>query len=135
MRNLIIVLIVIVFSSCDKENTESNVDWNAFKVGVIQKDKSIIEKEISKLLINTNAKPNDNDLIGQKENVDNLIFEISKSKVLNADLFCYACIETYPAQSEITITTDSSGVLISRIIDILTPNDNILKFVDIHDNY
>lgn len=135
MRNLIIVLMVIVFNSCDNENTEPNIDWNAFKGGVIQKDKLMIEKEISKLLINTNAKPNDNDLIGQKENINNLISEISKSKILNADLFCYACIKTYPAQSEITITTDSSGVSIKRIIDILTPNDNNLKFLNIHDNY
>ncbi|NLE63858.1 MAG: hypothetical protein BWY08_01419 [Bacteroidetes bacterium ADurb.Bin174] len=135
MRNFIVVFVVFVFISCDKENTKPNVDWNTLKVGVIQKDKSIIEKEISKLLINTKAKPNDNDIIGQKENVDNLISEFNKSKVLHADLLCYACIETYPEQSEVTITTDSSGVSISRIIDILTPKDNILEFVNIHDTY
>jgi len=87
MRNFIVVFVVFVFISCDKENTKPNVDWNTLKVGVIQKDKSIIEKEISKLLINTKAKPNDNDIIGQKENVDNLISEFNKSKVLHADLF------------------------------------------------
>jgi len=137
MRKLIILLIVIVFNSCDKEGTEpnSNVNWNAFQTGVIQKDNSIIEKEISQLLINTYAKPNDKDLIGQGKNIDYLICEINKSKVLHAHLFCYACIKTYPAQSEITITTDSSGVSISRIIDILTPDNSILRYVNIHDEY
>lgn len=133
MRNLIILLLAAVFISCEKEATQPTIDWNALKAGVIQRDNSIIEKEISKLLNGTNAKPHDNDIIGQKDNTDILINEINKSKVLNAELLCYAFIYTSPAQSEITITTDSSGVLISRIIDISSPNDNVLKYVGIHD--
>jgi len=135
MRSLIIILSVFVFISCDKLNSESNIDWQTFKTGVIQKDNSIIEKEISKLLIKTQAKPNDNDKIGQKVNIDNLIKKINKSRVLKADLSCYACIKTSPSQTEIRIKTKSSGIWIIRIIDISTPDDNYLKFVNIHDNY
>ena len=134
MRSLIF-LVIMIFSSCDKDDTNPYCDWDSFKTGVIHTDKSMIENVIPKLLINTNPKPTENDLIGQKANIDNLINAINKSNVLSAELFCYACIYTYPALSEITITTDSSGVSISRIIDIMTPNDNILKFVNVHDIY
>ena len=67
MRTLIFVILVLVLISCDKENTTLGIDWSAFKEGVIQKDKSMLEKEISKLLNITNPKPTDNDLIGQKK--------------------------------------------------------------------
>lgn len=135
MRTLIFVLLVIIFTSCENENTRPDVDWVAFKAGVIQKDYLIIEKEISNLLINTSAKPTANDFIGQETNIYNLIKAINGSELLQAQLLCYACIKTYPSQSEIIVTTDSSGISVRRIIDILTPEDNLLQFVNIHDIY
>ena len=132
---LLTIVLVVLASSCDKDNISPNpnIDWNGLENAVIEKDNSKVGQEISKLLIDTEPKPIDNDLIGQKFNIDNLIAEINKSGVLTAKLFCYACIETLPEQTEITITTKSSGVSVSRIIDISTPKDGVLEYVDIHD--
>jgi len=132
---MVFITMMIVFISCDKGDPSPNVDWNAFKIGLINEDNDIIRKEISKLLINTNPNTTGTDLIGQRLNIDKLVSEINKSEILIADCFCYACIETYPAQSEIKITTDSARILVSHIIDILTPKDNILSYAGIHDTY
>jgi hypothetical protein len=56
----------------------------------------------------------------------------SKCENISAELICYACIETYPPQSEILLTTDSVGASINRTIDILTPSKDKLSFVRIH---
>ena len=135
MKTFLILILAISIRSCDNGNTSANVNWNSFKIGVIQKDFSLIEKEIRMLLVNTKPRPTEDDLIGQKSNIDKLIDEINKSGVLISELHCYACIETCPEQSEIRVITDSSGVTISRIIDIMTPDNSVLVFSNIHDEY
>jgi hypothetical protein len=135
MRTLIFILALIAINTCEQEDPQPIVDWEAFKTGVIQKDISIIEKEISKLLINTLATPTSSDPIGQKINIGILVQSINGSNKIAAELFCYACIKTYPSQSEILLTTDSSGISVRRIIDIRTSEDSILAFVNIHDAY
>jgi hypothetical protein len=134
MRLLFFVIFVIFFISCDKADTQIKIDWNDLKIGIINRDKFLIDNELSKLLTNTNPKPTDDDKIGQSDNINKLINTMNTSSVITSELICYACIKTYPAQSEIKIFTDSSGIKITRIIDLKTPNDDRLRFVNIHDN-
>jgi hypothetical protein len=134
MRLLLFFTIFYLFLfSCKTEETEKNINWNDLKIGIINQDKILIDKEISKLLINTNPNLTTDDLIGQKDNLDKLINTINTSNLLTCELACYACIKTYPAQSEIKINTDSSGTRICRIIDLMTSNADKLSFKNIHD--
>lgn len=99
---------------------------------VININSEIVEAEINKLTGDLFPRKPDEEG-NQSENISLLISRINQScDEISAELSCYACIETYPPQSEIIITTDSIGIPIKRIIDILTPSDNILKCVGIH---
>ena len=85
-----------------------------------------------KLTENLPPEPTKNDPIGHSENLTIITQSIHSCDGLEAEIFCYACVETYPLQSEITIQMDSSGAKIEVIIDISTPSDKILKFSRIH---
>ena len=77
--------------------------------------------------------PTKDDRIGHRKNVDILINRINAScEQLSAEIICYACVLTLPAQTEIGVTVDSIGFSWSRTIDIFTPEDNILSFAGIH---
>lgn len=142
----IALLLIFIMNSCEKEyKTEIkippysplslNIDWDLLKIGVVNKDWTIVDTEISKLLVNSNPELTDSDWIGQFKSIDSLIIKINNSEKLSAELFCYACIKTLPAISEILVMTDSAGVSVSRIIDIITPDDSKLRFGGIHDVY
>ena len=138
MRNfrvLILILSAVLFLiSCDKaESTDQfKVDCNQLRAGIINTDMTIVNLEIAKLIYDLNPDLTTSDPIGHKNNFDILINRINKCNEVSAVLFCYACIKTYPAQSEIIVATDSMGIRISRILDISTPNDNKLVFINIH---
>ena len=136
MKKILLLLLVVVVVSCESNNKEEdNVDWLKLKEAIINQDNDLAKPEFLKLLANTTPDPTSDDPTGQKENIDKLIQAINASNVLTAELFCYNCILTYPGQSEITVEVDSSGTSISKIVDILTPEDDILSFRDIHEVY
>lgn len=131
---ILFIVLLSAFSACDKNDISPNatVDWSTLKNGVIDKDNSKVGPEISKLLTGSEPDPTGNDEIGQKANIEKLIREINKSSVLVAELICYACIETLPPQTEIRLTA-LGGVPVTRVIDISTHDDGILKYSAIHD--
>ncbi len=136
MKNSIFVMLVAVFISCETtEQTKTDVDWNKLKEAVINQDIDLADQELSKLLVNTNPTPNSNDAIGQRFNIDELVQSINESNVLTSELYCYACIKTLPAQTEIVVEVDSTGTSIKRVIDIVTPEDGILRFGNMHEFY
>lgn len=123
--------------SCDKEenNDTVNVDCKQLKAGIIDYNNDILNEEITKFLNDLSPTPTEDDNIGHEININTLIERINQCDSISAELFCYACIKTYPAQSEITLETDSMGILVSRIIDIITPDDDKLKYGNIHASY
>ncbi len=136
MKNSIFVMLVAVFISCETtEQTKTDVDWNKLKEAVINQDIDLADQELSKLLVNTNPTPNSNDAIGQRFNIDELVQSINESNVLTSELYCYACIKTLPAQTEIVVEVDSTGTSIKRVIDIVTTEDGILRFGNMHEFY
>jgi hypothetical protein len=92
----------------------------------------IINTEITKLVVDLNPAPTNTDDIGHLINLEILLNRIIKCDAVSAELICYACIKTYPAQSEILVTSDSMGFFVQRIIDIRTPEDGKLAFAGIH---
>jgi hypothetical protein len=79
-----------------------------------------------------NATPTNTDETGHSKNFEILINRINRCEDIRAEMLCYACIKTNPLQTELLIRADSSGVSVTRIIDISTPKDGKLEFAGIH---
>lgn len=134
----LILFFVASISSCDKAVNDSNNDWEKIdcdnlKTGIINMDSDIVKSEINKLLTDLEPVKTDSDRIGHKQNLNLLIEQLNtQCDNITTELICYACIETNPPQSEILVATDSVGTVIHRVVDILTPDDDILYCLRIH---
>ncbi len=77
--------------------------------------------------------PTTMDAIGHEKNINNLIQSINDDyPCAVASLVCYACIETNPAISEIRIDVqiDSNNYFV--VIDLFTPEDDVISFSNMH---
>jgi len=125
-------------SSCEKTVNDSNNDWEKpdcdnLKTGIINMESEIVKSEINKLVTDLEPAKTDSDYIGHKQNLDILIERLNTHcDNMAAELICYACVKTNPLQSEISVITDSAGTSVNRVVDILTPDDDILYCVRIH---
>ncbi len=118
-------------NSCTEPNYFSSQD---FYMGIINIDQKLTAAEANKLLSDLFPKTSSNDPYGHRENISTFINRInSECDNISAELICYACILTYPPQSEILLTADSAGVSVNRTIDILTSSEDKLSFVRIHE--
>ena len=139
----ILILIIVIFicshlSSCKKilDSNYYQVDSENLQRGIITYNSEIVCTEITKLLLDLKAKPSTEDKFGHAENLNRLIDRINNNcDNVAAELLCYACIETLPPQSELKLSTDSSGVEIARVLDISTSEVDILSCVRIHHGY
>jgi hypothetical protein len=136
LNYIFIVLFSFCISHCDKsvnsDDKLENIDCDNLRTGIINMDAEDVKYEINKLMIDLEPNVTVNDEFGHRENISLLISRLNNQCInINADLICYACIKTYPPQSEIFITADS----IKRIIDIITPANTNLSFVSIHEAY
>lgn len=136
-----IFMIFLFFSSlfwisCDKEDKIANPDCQTFAEALVFLKSDSIKEVIDILTVDLNPVIKEDDTWGQKENINLLIERLNaQCENISVSLGCYACILTLPPQSEIIITADSAGVEIKRVIDILTPKDDIPKYVNVHEFY
>ncbi len=122
-------------SVCDDlaKNDRKEVNCRNLELGLIHKDYEKIGTELDKLTEDLSPNPTASDPIGHSENLVGFTEQLMKTcEELEVKIFCYACVETNPPQSELTIQLDSSGTIIERIIDIMTPSYNTLGFNGIH---
>ena len=139
IRNCVFILFFVAFiSSCDKAVEDTGIEWknidcDNLKTGIVNTDSDIVKAEINKLVTDLEPVKTDSDPLGHKDNLALLIEQLNiQCDNITAELICYACIETFPLQSEILVTTDSLGTDINRIIDIFTPDDDALSMRIIH---
>jgi len=136
MKILEFVLVIFLFSffvSCENNSEPEDLNCEKFSTGIVNLDQEIVSEELSKILSDLNPKITSTDKLGHENNLSTLIDRInSQCGNIKSELICYACIETYPLQSEIKVTTDSLGISVYRIIDILTSSEKKLSFVRIH---
>jgi hypothetical protein len=128
------ILFLVVLSSCTKDKIES-IDCELLTEALVNYNDEILKAEVDKLTIDLKPDVGSNDIYGHSKNLNTLIDRLNTGCNIEASLFCYACIQTLPPQSEISILVDSSGTEVCRIIDISTPEDEILKFSGIHPCY
>jgi hypothetical protein len=91
-----------------------------------------VKAELDPWLLGLLPDPTDVDHIGHSDNLVYFQDQLSGICDLDSEWGCYACIETYPLQSEIIILVDSSGQVVERVLDILTPHDGIMTIRDVH---
>ena len=130
--NLLVISFLIMLTSCEELKKEK-MDCNLLTQGLISYDTEKVKTEIHKLTQDLKPNVSKKDEFGHRTNILTLIDRINdQCDMVNASLGCYAGIETLPVRSEINISIDSSGTQIKRVIDILTPEDNILSVRDVH---
>ena len=133
---LIPIFVVLNFTSCyDKEKEQDREESCSNLVNGIQEMNDIpIKLEISKQTFDLVPKVTDEDPIGHMENMHKLVNRLNDlCNEIEAELICYACIETYPSQSEIKITAHSEEEDVSLVIDILLPEDDLPVYHSMHE--
>ena len=134
IKFVLIFFTFLFFFSCNSSTEPNNFSNKDFSIGIINMDQGLVATETNKLLSDLFPKISSDDPYGQRENISTFIDRInSKCDNISAELICYACILTYPPQSEILLTTDSASVSITRTIDISTSSEDKLSFVRIHE--
>ena len=131
----IILMLSVISVSCRKADDSSRVNCDQLKDGLINQDHEILKTEIAKLVNDLNPVPVATDAIGHEKNMDLLIKRMNECNQLTAEIQCYACIKTLPAQSEILIRLDSANTRINRILDISTPENGKMSFASVHGDY
>ena len=131
---LLLVFTIFFTITCEKkdESVDHGLDCDLLKNGIIYHDNSIVKTEITKLTLDLSPKPIANDNLGHLVNFEKLISRINTCRIIHAEMICYGCIKTLPAQSEILVKTDSSGIQIQRILDVKTSEISNLEMLSIH---
>lgn len=124
--SLLIGCFFFLLLSCkqDGETCESlSADLIEFKVSAVKDE---LDPWLGELL------PDQEDPDVHLQNLQSFIHRLENDCMLEGNIVCFACIETYPPQSEVSIMIDSSGHQTHRILDVLTPSDSVMTIRDIH---
>lgn len=141
-------LMTFVLFGCDKiekDDFVSSVDVVALKKAMYEYDpitygydSETVYKEIKKLMTDLKAKPTKTDEDGHLENVHLLIKRLNQLDGFSAELFCYACIYTLPAKSEISIRFEYNNETVKRqmfVMPAMGKADEFLHFAGIQITY
>ena len=132
MRNILAYILLLGLFACDKDQVGS-LDCINLKAGIAEQSNDIVRAEIEKLTPDLNPVPTPEDKIGHMANLQTLTDRInSDCEEITASIQCYACIETYPPLSEILVEFVFDGTQITAVIDIVTSDNDILRFGGMH---
>lgn len=125
----LIIILVVVLVSCNKEEVQ-DIDCEKFYTASLTVDEKTLKDEIEKLTVDLSPAPIPEDPLGQMSNLKVLVDRLNENcDNYTASINCYACIETFPAQSEILLEfTDGHNI----IIDLHTSEKDILRFAGAH---
>jgi len=134
----IILMATLVFSlTCSKlfDPVEGIgvVDCAQLNKGLVRMSSDSVATQVNKFTVDLRPISTEEDPWGQEKNLNELIGRLNKNcPDLNAERICYACIKTNPPQSEIMVQADSSGTMVHRVLDILTPDDRTIECIRVH---
>lgn len=132
MRPRIILTVILAAAlstvACrkDKETPNTWADCTQLKAGIAAADKEAVRAVINALI---SQLPNRQHT---PENLAQLVARIGNQCQVTATVFCYACIYTLPAQSEINVKLVGSNA-ISKVIDISEDKNKDMIFVNMHE--
>lgn len=124
--SLLIVSVVLVLLSCKQEEETCE----SLRANLISLNVSEVKGELDVWLGELSPDQGDPDVHFQ--NLESFVDRLENDCMLEGSIVCFACIETYPPQSEIKVILDSAGHQTHRILDVLTPSDSVMTIRDIH---
>lgn len=128
MKKALYIVILLFLISCKKDIIESP-DCDRLKTGLVELNENIVKNEVEKLTSDLHPEPYSEDLIGHMTNLQTLADRLNeKCSQLTTELVCYACIESYPPRSIISVEFDNQGEIYLIYIFIYTPDNDILRF-------
>ena len=127
---LTVVLISCMVCSC--EDDFARINCEALREALIATDVEDASVHINDLLEDLQPVPVSGDPYGHEINLELFVDRLHANCSLQVEIGCYACIETYPPQSHVSIRLDSAGTDVIRTLDILTPEDSEMKLRSIH---
>jgi len=133
MRSWLFIYTVTIslFLSCSKE--KEPICHDDICEYIYNENDSLIQEKIARLTLDLLPKPSDYDKWGQSENLDILIERLNKYNCIVATKVCYACIYTLPPQSEVKLVVTYNKEIITRIMDLLTGEEEPMKYLGLHD--
>ncbi len=131
---------ILFLAACDQAPEPDFVqdpkfECSPFRTGIINDNDFLVGQQIDSLAsVYQPQIITGDDPFGHMQNLASIIIDINAVCDTNlAVLQCYACIETFPLQSEIRISLNDNGNTIERIIDINTPSDAVMTFAGMHE--
>jgi hypothetical protein len=126
------ILISCSAFQCDDGDPELEA-CGSFQSMLLDKDlDGIANHPVNFWLMDMSPVPVNGDQIGHQLNLELFVERLEEDCFLDAEIECYACIETLPHQSHVIIRMDSSNIQVLRTLDILTPADSVMTIRDIH---
>lgn len=114
MKYLLLFSMLVALISCQKGladdepgNPDLAINCDLLKQGLLDNDVSMVDSSLGNLL-NTDY---------TEENMSKLADTISKNCDIKAELICFECIETLPAQSAMTLAFLSNGDSTTKELD------------------
>ncbi|MEP6647133.1 MAG: hypothetical protein ABJC12_08580 [Saprospiraceae bacterium] len=92
-----------------------------------------VKDDLDEWLSDLQPEPTQEDPIGHQQNLDSFVAKLNSICDLEGTVICYACVKTFPAQSEIRVHTNYAGSSFERIIDISTPASQIMTIINVHE--
>ena len=131
MRRVVFVILALTLAACHKEVVE-NPDCENLKQGILNDDLQAVKTEVEKLTVDLHPIKNAEDEIGHSQNIISLINRLNTScETIVVSFDCYACLESFPAQSRILIEFNDGSRQVTRYIQLFTPENDILRFSDL----
>ena len=131
-NSLCLIILLVSFASCadDKEDYYIS-ECDRFVSALFTYDYAYLAQEIDRVCSDLSPHPSSEDQTGHMNNLDILADRIGKCESIDAEI-SPVFIFTNPPQAEIILTIDSLWVDITRVIDILIPENSHLKYNAIH---
>ena len=123
------LLLGFLLNSC-KDNIE--LPCHELREGLAETDKEAVANILNDLLKDLPSVPTDDDVTGHRTNLDLFVERLNDQCGFEANVECYACVYTFPPISHVWINLDSSGVNIRRILDIRTPEADLMTVTNVH---
>lgn len=133
MKNLMIVFsLLFCFTSCEKEDpivcgTDTNAGARICKA-IHENNETALATLLNGLAWDLDPAPTTADPIGQVENLDILITRLDNSSCLEADLECYACLESFPPLSSVLVKATHNNETVEKRIYLTTSETETLMF-------
>jgi hypothetical protein len=125
LLSFIISFFIIAVAGCSKDEMQP-ANCDKLQQAILAGNPDDVETEINRISESLASTPD------SKAGLDELSKTISTQCKVTAVTFCYNCIYTLPAQSEIRISITNSGGHKDKIIDITRSGDKF-TFAGMHD--